>query len=100
MHREHSSTTIDHAFHLHQSELVQSVRPHIHSMFVFYYYCRESFVEGSRCSYVLNVLVILHDVHIRTDCIIQRQVHHLPNSHRARTPDCTHKSSINAQLAH
>jgi len=32
VHSKHASCVIDHVFHFHQSELIQSISPHIHRM--------------------------------------------------------------------
>ncbi len=100
MHGQHPSAAVDHPLHLHQTELVQPVRPDIHRVSVLHKYRGQALVEGSRSRHVLDSLVILNYVHIGADCALQREVHDLTNTHRARTSYRTYESGVDAQLAH
>lgn len=83
VHGQHSSRAVHHRFHLHQSELVQTVGPDVEGVFPLHQQLLQALVEGSCRFDVLRVLVPFDDVHVGTDRVLQGQVYHFAQSHCA-----------------
>lgn len=71
VHGQRPSASIDHPFHFHQSELIKSVCPQVHCMFVLYYNVCQSLVEGSCRHHMLNILIVFNDIDVRTNCVFE-----------------------------
>lgn len=68
-------------------------------MLPFHQQLGQSIIEGSGSGDVLGVLVALEDVHVGTDSVLKRQVHHLAHAYRAWTTNQTYKSGIDSQIS-
>lgn len=98
MHGEQTSGPIDQILHLHQSELIQSICPHIDRVLVFHQQIGQTSIEGCCCRNVLRILVAFENINVGPDCIFERQVDYLTHTDCTRSTNQTDESCIDAQI--